>query len=157
MACPRRSATTFGLTPTLSIKVDEDETENIVLVDESHNFRNPATKRYRALQEIVRGGSTPDKRVVLLTATLIDNTPWDLHYQLSLVTRGDDTWYAGRGPISNLRSTFRAIEKGGGGPGLLDAMLLSLVRRTRHDIRALRPPNRMATGPCSSRDRAAAF
>ena len=110
---------------------------DVVLVDESHNFRNPATKRYQALQELLRGGSKPDKRVILMTATPINNTPWDLYHQLSLITRGDDTWYAGRGPISNLRSTFRAIEKGGGGPGLLDAMLLSLVRRTRHDIRAL--------------------
>ncbi|MGH2586098.1 MAG: SNF2-related protein, partial [Dehalococcoidia bacterium] len=110
---------------------------DVVLVDESHNFRNPATKRYRALQEIIRGGSKPEKRVLLLTATPINNTPWDLYHQLSLITRGDDTWYAGRGPISNLRATFRAIEKGGGATGMLDAMLLSLVRRTRHDIRAL--------------------
>lgn len=110
---------------------------DVVLVDESHNFRNPATKRYQALQEIIRGGGKPDKRVLLMTATPINNTSWDLYYQLSLITRGDDTWYAGRGPISNLRNTFRAIEKGGGGPGLLDAMLLSLVRRTRHDIRAM--------------------
>ncbi len=135
--------------------VDEDEAEevhvrvarerklrylqsfDVVLVDESHNFRNPATKRYQALQEILRGGEKADKRVVLLTATPINNTPWDLYWQLSLITRGDDTWYATRGPISNLRNAFRAIEKGGGGPGLLDAMLLSLVRRTRHDIRAL--------------------
>jgi hypothetical protein len=110
---------------------------DIVLVDESHNFRNPATKRYAALLEIIRGGPKPDKRVVLLTATPINNSPWDLYHQLSLITRGDDAWYAGRGPIANLRNTFRQIEKGGGGTGLLDAMLLSLVRRTRHDIRAL--------------------
>ena len=29
------------------------------------------------------------------------------------------------------------MEQGSGGAGLLDTMLLSLVRRTRHDIRAL--------------------
>jgi hypothetical protein len=110
---------------------------DIVLVDESHNFRNPATKRYEALREIIRGGAKPDKRVLLLTATPINNSPWDLYHQLSLITRGDDTWYAGRGPVANLRATFRAIEQGGGGAGLLDTMLLSLVRRTRHDIRAL--------------------
>lgn len=110
---------------------------DIVLVDESHNFRNSATKRYQALLEIVRGSHKPDKRVLLLTATPINNSAWDLYWQLSLITRGDDTWYAGRGPVANLRNTFRAIEKGGGGVGLLDTMLLSLVRRTRHDIRAL--------------------
>lgn len=108
---------------------------DILLVDESHNFRNPATKRYRALQEIIRGAG--EMRVVLLTATPINNTPWDLYHQLSLITRGDDTWYAGRGAVSNLRTTFRAIEKGVTGTGLLDTMLLSLVRRTRHDIRAM--------------------
>ena len=109
---------------------------DIILVDESHNFRNPETKRYRALMEVIRGG-TPDKRVLLLTATPINNSVWDLYYQLQLITRGDDTWYAGRGPVANLRSTFNAVEKGDGGAGLLDTMLLSLVRRTRHDIRAL--------------------
>ncbi|MGE0598196.1 MAG: SNF2-related protein [Dehalococcoidia bacterium] len=108
---------------------------DIVLVDESHNFRNPATKRYRALQQIIRGAG--EMRVVLMTATPINNTPWDLYYQLSLVTRGDDTWYAGRGPVANLRNTFRAIESGANGTGLLDTMLLSLVRRTRHDVRAM--------------------
>ena len=112
------------------------ERYDIILVDESHNFRNPSTKRHRALMEIIRGGK-PDKRVVLLTATPINNSIWDLYHQLMLITRGDDTWYAGRGPIANLRSTFQAIEKGEGGSGLLDTMLLSLVRRTRHDVRAM--------------------
>ena len=109
---------------------------DIILVDESHNFRNPGTKRYRALMEIIRGGK-PDTRVVLMTATPINNSIWDLYHQMSLITRGDDTWYAGRGPIANLRTTFRAIERGESGSGLLDAMMLSLVRRTRHDIRSM--------------------
>ena len=109
---------------------------DIILVDECHNFRNPRTKRYRALLEIIRGGK-PDKRVVLMTATPINNSVWDLYHQLMLITRGDDTWYAGRGPIPNLKTAFQAIEKGESGSGLLDTMLLSLVRRTRHDVRAM--------------------
>ena len=108
---------------------------DIVLVDESHNFRNPGTKRYRALMEIIRAGAKPDKRVLLLTATPINNTLWDLYHQLMLITRGDNSWYAGRGPVGNLEGEFRALEKSGGGPGLLNTMLLTLVRRTRHDIR----------------------
>ncbi|MBS3957067.1 MAG: hypothetical protein KGZ40_06030 [Clostridiales bacterium] len=108
---------------------------DIVLVDESHNFRNPGTKRYRALMEIIRAGAKPDKRVLLLTATPINNTLWDLYHQLMLITRGDNSWYAGRGPVGNLEGEFRALEKTGGGPGLLNTMLLTLVRRTRHDIR----------------------
>ena len=109
---------------------------DIILVDESHNFRNPRTKRYRSLMDIIRGGK-PDKRVLLMTATPINNSVWDLYHQLMLITRGDDTWYAGRGPIPNLREAFQAIEKGDSGSGLLDTMMLSLVRRTRHDIRSM--------------------
>jgi len=109
---------------------------DIILVDESHNFRNNATKRYGALMEILRGGK-PDKRLVLITATPINNSIWDLYHQLALICRGDDTWYAGRGPVANMRTTFQAIERGEGGSGMLDTMMLSLVRRTRHDIRAL--------------------
>ncbi len=115
---------------------------DIILVDESHNFRNPRTKRYRALMEIIRGGK-PDKRVLLMTATPINNSVWDLYHQLMLINRGDDTWYAGRGPIPNLREAFQAIEKGDSGSGLLDTMMLSLVRRTRHDIRSMQEAGEM--------------
>ena len=109
---------------------------DIILVDESHNFRNPRTKRYRALMDIIRGGK-PDTRVLLMTATPINNSIWDLYHQLMLITRGSDTWYAGRGPIPNLRTAFQTIEEGEGGSTLLDLMMLFLVRRTRHDIRAM--------------------
>ena len=109
---------------------------DIVLIDESHNFRKPTTKRYRALMNIIRGGK-PDTRVLLMTATPINNSLWDLYHQLMLITRGDDNWYAGRGPVPNLRTAFQAIEKGEGSSTLLDLMMLFLVRRTRHDIRAM--------------------
>ena len=109
---------------------------DIILVDESHNFRNPTTKRYQALMEIIRGGK-PDTRVLLLTATPVNNSVWDLYHQLALITRGDDTWYAGRGPVPNLKTAFQSIDSGNAGTALLDIMMLSLVRRTRHDIRAL--------------------
>ena len=75
---------------------------DVILVDESHNFRNPRTKRYRALMEIIRGGK-PDTRVVLMTATPINNSVWDLYHQLMLITRGDDTWYAGEGQYPTLK------------------------------------------------------
>jgi superfamily II DNA or RNA helicase len=113
----------------------ELQTYDIVLVDESHNFRNPGTKRYQALMEIIRGGTKPDKRVVLMTATPVNNSLWDLYHQLMLITRGDNSWYVGRGPVDNLEGLFRQLEKSGGGMGLLDTMLLTMVRRTRHDIR----------------------
>ena len=113
----------------------ELQSYDILLVDESHNFRNPGAKRYKALMEVIRGGEKPDKRVILLTATPINNSLWDLYHQLMLIARGDNSWYVGRGPVANLEGLFRQLEKIGGGTGLLDTMLLTMVRRTRYDIR----------------------
>ena len=135
---PDRSADSMDITENLTrnkLRYYQDHFD-IILVDESHNFRNPNTKRYRALMDIIRGGK-PDTRVLLLTATPVNNSVWDLYHQLALITRGDDTWYAGRGPVANLKTAFQAIDDGKAGTALLDIMMLSLVRRTRHDIRAL--------------------
>ncbi|MBA3922655.1 MAG: helicase, partial [Nostocaceae cyanobacterium] len=51
---------------------------DLVLVDESHNFRNSATNRYRNLQKLIVSGKR-NKRVVLLTATPINNSLYDLY------------------------------------------------------------------------------
>jgi len=46
---------------------------SLLLVDEAHAFRNPATRRYDALARLAIG-----RRVALLTATPLNNTPSDL-------------------------------------------------------------------------------
>ncbi|MGH7544762.1 MAG: helicase-related protein [Gemmatimonadota bacterium] len=51
----------------------------LLLVDEAHQFRNPATQRHRALAKLARGA-----RVALLTATPVNNTPRDLLHLLEL-------------------------------------------------------------------------
>ena len=51
----------------------------LVLIDEAHNFRNPTTRRYRALSDLVR-----HSRVALLTATPINNTLLDLQHLIDL-------------------------------------------------------------------------
>ncbi|MBX3146696.1 MAG: hypothetical protein KF785_07965 [Gemmatimonadales bacterium] len=55
-----------------------------VLIDESHRFRNQATRRYRELAPQLLG-----RRVVLLTATPIVNRRQDLAAQLALAVRDD--------------------------------------------------------------------
>lgn len=51
----------------------------LVVVDEAHHFRNPATVRYRALATL-----TADARVLLLTATPVHNGERDLDALLAL-------------------------------------------------------------------------
>lgn len=103
---------------------------DVVLVDESHNFRNPETNRYRTLSKIITGGRR--KRVILMTATPVNNTLYDLYYQLLLLARGDDRFYRPIG-ISNLRRYFKGAVDGG--IEIFDLLEETTVRRSRADIR----------------------
>jgi len=53
----------------------------LVLIDESHNLRNPEGKRYRAIQEYVLEN---ESRVIMLSATPYNKTYLDLSSQLRL-------------------------------------------------------------------------
>lgn len=59
-------------------------TRGLVIVDESHHFRNPHTRRYRHLAPWLVGRSA-----LFLTATPIVNRVVDLGYQLLLAVRDD--------------------------------------------------------------------
>ena len=67
------------------------EEYDLVIVDESHGFRNTSTQAYAKLQRICKtprptGGNLPgdQKKVVLVTATALNNTPADLLNQIRL-------------------------------------------------------------------------
>ena len=74
-----------------------------VIVDEAHIFRNPDTERYALLQAITSG-----RRVILLTATPFNNTPWDVYALLRLfITPGSSKL----GPTSDLEDYFRKLKR----------------------------------------------
>ena len=56
----------------------------LLLVDEAHAFRNPRTRRYDALARLAAG-----RRVVLLSATPLNNTPADLDALVHLFAAHD--------------------------------------------------------------------
>ncbi len=67
------------------------EEYDLVIVDESHGFRNTRTGSYEMLQRICKtprpaGGHVPgsQKKVMLVTATALNNTPADLLSQIRL-------------------------------------------------------------------------
>ncbi len=68
---------------------------DLVVIDESHNFRNKATHkdretRYdRLMREIIKAGVKT--RVLMLSATPVNNRLADLKNQIAFVTEGDDT------------------------------------------------------------------
>lgn len=92
------------------------DTYDLVVIDESHNFRNGADNaaknddrenRYQKLMNKVigSGGRT---RVLMLSATPVNNRFRDLQNQLELAYRGSDVdWKEALGLRNDVRSTFR--------------------------------------------------
>lgn len=100
---------------------------DLVVIDEAHAFRNPHTRRYRALAEVTRTA-----RLVLLTATPINNSPADLYHLIRLFAGDGDFHDLG---IPDLRETFRAAatapHTGQAAPSLQPLMAEIMIRRTR--------------------------
>ena len=103
---------------------------DIVVVDESHSFRNSASNRFGNLLKLVSSGKR-NKKVLLLTATPINNSVFDLYHQILLLTRGSETYYREWG-VSNLQGYFRALAKGE--VEITELLLQTIVRRSRQDV-----------------------
>ena len=104
---------------------------DVVLIDESHNFRNPGTNRYRNMMKLLGSGSV-DPKVILMTATPINNSIWDLYNQVSFITRGQDAFFREYG-IRNLKGFFREVQDGGA--DIFTLLEQCMVRRSRNDVK----------------------
>lgn len=104
---------------------------DVVLIDESHNFRNPGTNRYSNLMKMLATGK-PDTIVILMTATPINNTIWDLYNQVAFITRGQDTYFREYG-IRNLQGFFKEVQQGGA--DIFALLEQIMVRRSRADVK----------------------
>lgn len=67
------------------------EQADVVIVDESHNFRNSATQRYKNLYDVVAPNERGRKKIVLLTATPVNTHYEDLSNQFQILTHEDGT------------------------------------------------------------------
>lgn len=104
----------------------------IVLIDESHNFRNQDTQRYKALQLF-----TQNRPCILLTATPRNTSAWDIYYQVKLWHPDDRTALLDPPNPPNLADYFRRVEpRNGGTPAssLRDLLDKILIRRTRRHV-----------------------
>jgi superfamily II DNA or RNA helicase len=114
-----------------------DGAPNLVVVDEAHAFRNRNTRRYRGLRELIGRA-----RVVLLTATPVNNSLSDLYFQLRLFAPDDAFRDVG---IASLRALLR----GGEEPDQHAVSRLQqavMIRRTRDEVRQSLQAVRMAGG-----------
>jgi len=88
---------------------------DLVVIDESHNFRNKKTPRTggetrydRLMRQIIKEGVKT--RVLMLSATPVNNRLADLRNQVAFATEGDDSALREHG-ISSIDSTTRLAQK----------------------------------------------
>ena len=107
---------------------------SLVVLDEAHALRNPDTRYAHALRALLAG--LPPKQVMMLTATPVNNSLWDLYNQLAYFLRVDSV-FADRG-IPSLRARFDAAIRQDPfdlKPDVLfDILDATTVRRTRHFV-----------------------
>ncbi len=114
-------------------RLSELEDFALVIVDEAHNFRNPATNRFNSLMRILQGGPD-DKETLFLTATPINNGIGDLYSLYRLMTRDQDDFFLNTNlRIRSLQEFFKRVEKGF--VSTTDLLLETMVCRSRLDIR----------------------
>lgn len=121
---------------------------DIVLIDESHNFRNRSAQRYENLERLLAGNqrrgrlSGERKKIILLTATPINNTVFDLYNQMSLITGGDRSFFAAAG-IGDLQRYFQAARHATRAEessiALFNLLEEIVIRRTRPFIKQAYP------------------
>ena len=135
----------------LSLGQVQNELQNlrryrVVVIDESHNLRNPESKRYRAIREYI---DENDSKCILLSATPYNKTYKDLSSQLRLFVSQDED--LGIRPEKLLRDmgeteflrqrqasprSIAAFEHSEHAEDWRELMRLYLVRRTRSFIQA---------------------
>jgi len=127
--------------------VEQQGDADVILIDESHNFRNRVTQRYENLERLIsmnagRGRDGQRKKIILLTATPINNDLLDLYQQINLFTRGDRGYFAAIG-IGDLHRYFlrarREATSDRSGAALFNLLEEVVVRRTRPFIRKAYP------------------
>ncbi|MDE2767019.1 MAG: helicase-related protein [Acidobacteriota bacterium] len=128
------------------LRVDKD-VYRLVVIDEAHAYRNVDNTWYAALDRLM--GGTP-KKLLLLTATPVNNSLWDLHNLFLLFGRHDSAFSSEPLRIPSLRRFFG--EAGASGTERLsEAKLFPLidaltVRRDRAFIEERYPNERFKDG-----------
>lgn len=82
----------------------------LIVIDESHNLRNDKSNRYKFLLEQILK-ENEDIKVLLLSATPINNSLNDIRNQFKLMVQGDVGGYEETLGIRNLDYTFRTAQK----------------------------------------------
>jgi len=89
-------------------KIKETEDYEIIIIDESHKFKNFATSRYKELERICKEDAKYKKKILLVSATPLNNKPQDIANQLYLF---QDKRNSTIDSYPNLESFFAGVDK----------------------------------------------
>ncbi|MGQ9863684.1 MAG: helicase-related protein [Bacteroidia bacterium] len=112
----------------------------LIVIDESHNFRNDKSARYKFLVESLLSFSEKkrDVKVLALSATPINTQLKDLRNQFKLLCQGREDGFRETLRIENLDAVFRrAQEEFSFWQKKTDRTLVSLIRRLPKDFERL--------------------
>ncbi len=80
---------------------------DLVVIDESHNFRNRGARYEKLMEEVIQSGSKT--QVLMLSATPVNNRLTDLANQICLITEDRDDAFRKTG-IPSIRGTLNAAQ-----------------------------------------------
>ncbi len=80
---------------------------DLVVIDESHNFRNRGARYNKLMEDIIQSGCKT--QVLMLSATPVNNRLTDLENQISLITEDKDDAFKGTG-IPSIRATLKTAQ-----------------------------------------------
>ncbi len=89
----------------------KNDKPKLFVIDESHNIRNDKSQRYKFLVEEILQKNKGDIKILMLSATPINNTLVDIRNQFKLITKGDEKGFEESLGIRNLFFTFRNAQK----------------------------------------------
>lgn len=115
---------------------------DVVVIDESHGFRNAHTNRHLNMMKLV---TVRDRQVVLMSATPYNNTLLDIYHQMLIMTGGDKHRFADL-EIPDMESYFKEIVRQGTKSAMdrVQPLLETvMVRRTRDYIKDKHPDTKI--------------
>jgi superfamily II DNA/RNA helicase len=89
-------------------KIKDTEDYETVIIDESHKFKNFLTSRYKELERICKENVKYEKKIILISATPLNNKPQDIANQLYLF---QDKRNSTIDSHPNLETFFAGIDK----------------------------------------------
>lgn len=87
-----------------------NDAPKLIVIDESHNLRNDKSKRYQYLVNEILRQSKGEIKILLLSATPINNSFTDVRNQFKLMAKGDNNGFGESLDIHNLESTFQKVQ-----------------------------------------------